>query len=238
MKTSPASSRNDRSSIGGFTLIELLMAISITAIVGIMAYGGLDAAMNANEVAQRQADRIQEINLAMTILARDIRQSQARPIRDESGDPETAFWGNGSGEDALTLTRSGWQNPTGRNRSKLQRVRYHHRDNRLIRESWSVLDRGWDADSYDSTLLSDVEDLSMRFLRPITEEDAPVDSEWVDDWTPTGLPLLENAYLPLALEITMVLGDWGPIRRVYVVAPYWPLETDFQRLGGSEDVLQ
>ena len=212
----------------GFTLIELLLAITITGIVGTMAYVGLDTAVKANEVAQRQADRIQEINLAMTILARDFRQAHTRPIRDENGDPETAFWGNGRSEQAVVFTRNGWQNPTGTNRSKMQRVEYHHQEENLIRESWNVLDRTWNSKSYKSVLLRGVEEFSISFLQPLVEDNYPAGSEWVDSWNPE-LPELSNSFLPIAVELNMKLKDWGEIRRVYMVTPYWPIDQDFKR---------
>lgn len=216
----------------GFTLIELLMSITITAIVAAMAYTGLDAATQANEGVSTQAERLQELNLAMTVLSRDIRQAQTRPIRNESGAYETAFSGNGAGDNSMTLTRSGWQNPTGRNRSKLQRLAYHHRDGKLLRESWDVLDRNSNVESYTAALIEGVEDFSVRFLAPLVEDDVPTGTEWLNQWEPQ-LSYEDNAFLPLAVEVNMTLADWGNIRRLYLVASYWPIDSDFQRLRAT-----
>ena len=217
----------------GFTLIELILAIALTAVVGMLSYAGLDVVGSANEAVERQAQRIQEINVAMTIMARDFRQIQPRPVRDENGEPVTAFWGNGVGETMVEFTRAGWSNPTGSNRSKLQRVRYHHRDQELIRETWNVLDRNIDADAFSGAILSGVEDMRMRFLLPIPDqhEETTARSEWLDSWEPTNLPVSDNAYTPLAVELNFSLADWGEVQRVYLTSPYWPRLQEFARLG-------
>lgn len=222
----------------GFTLIELLLAISLTAVVGMLSYAGLDVVGSANQAVEKQAQRIQEINLAMTVMARDFRQIQPRAIRDENGDPITAFRGNGVGENMVEFTRSGWNNPTGKNRSKLQRVSYHHRDQQLIRESWDVLDRGIDATSFSTPILAGIENISVRFLLPIpkTNEESIERSEWKDEWAPLDLPWSDNAYTPMAIEINLELEDWGLIRRLYITSPYWPRTDDFKRLDRLNNI--
>jgi general secretion pathway protein J len=217
----------------GFTLIELILAIGLTAVVGMMSYAGLDVVSSANEAIQRQAERIQEINLAMTIMARDFRQIQPRAVRDENGESITAFWGNGTGEDMVSFTRAGWSNPTGSNRSKLQRVHYHYRQDDLVRETWNVLDRNTDAQSFSNVILGGIESVNMRFLLPIPDrtEDSTARSEWLSSWEPTDLPESDNAYTPLAVELTIDLDDWGTVRRIYITSPYWPRTQEFARLG-------
>lgn len=219
------------SEVSGFTLIELLLAISLTAVVGAMSYAGFDAVTSADRRLQTQADRIREINLAMTILARDLRQIQPRPIRDEYGAPITAFWGNGNGENIMAFTRAGWSNPTGRNQSKLQRVRYHHRDGQLVRESWNVLDRVSDSKSYSTPILSRLEDVQVRFLAPIPNDDVIERSEWRTQWVPTDLPEYDNAFSPMAIEINLGLEDWGSVQRLYITSFHWPDTLEFKRLG-------
>lgn len=215
----------------GFTLIELLLSIALTATVGLISYSALDVLSSASIRIEAQNERMQEINLAMTVMGRDFRQIQPRPVRDDNGQSETAFWGNGSGDDMVVFTRSGWQNPTNTNRSKLQRVHYHARGNTLIRESWTVLDRNFDAVSFNSELLEGVSNISVRFLAPLLPDNSgELQTEWRDSWVPESL-LGDNAFTPIALEISFDLEDWGNIKRLYQTATYWPDLADFKRWG-------
>ena len=211
----------------GFSLIELLLAMMITAIVGLMAFGGLDAAMSANERNQAQNERMREINLAMVLLSRDLRQTRPRSIRIDYDEHRTAFYG-GDGDTLIALTRSGWQNPAGRARSDLQRVLYRFEDGKLQRELWTELDYGSNSRPRLSTLLRGVEEVQVRFLKPIIEglgetDEQSISSEWVNSWG-TEPALLDNpeSYRPPAVEIVLELQDWGKIRRVFEIAPYWP----------------
>lgn len=219
-----------RGAQNGFTLIELLLALALTAIVGALSYAGLDVATSANERVEAQANRIQEINIAMTVMARDFRQTQGRAIRDESGELVTAFWGNGVGESMVVFTRGGINSFVGRNRSKLQRVRYHHRDGQLVRESWSVLDRNSDSESYITPLLSEVESASIRFLEPLPQDDRISSSEWRDSWEPEQATH-DSLFSPMAVEVNLELEDWGPVKRLYITSPYWPSDQDFRLIN-------
>ncbi len=224
-------SRQRRGRRSGFTLLELLLSISLTALVGAMAYAGLSAAISADERNQENAERLREVNLAMMILARDLRQSQRRKVRNEQGVPITGFFGNGTDDRAMALTRGGWQNPAGRNRSNMQRVHYHFRDNKLIRESWTILDRTADSASFSNTLLSDVNSLQIKFLRPLAEQNETLGSEWLDRWMPDMSevhrtenvhPDVQTTFLPIAVDVEMELEDLGRVRRLFAVAAEWP----------------
>ena len=75
-------------------------------------------------------------------MQRDIEQVVPRTVRDEYGDAQSPLVG---GED-LQLTRAGWRNPGGRQRSTLQRVGYALEEQQLVRYCWSVLDRAQDSE--------------------------------------------------------------------------------------------
>ncbi len=208
----------------GFSLIELLLAMMITAIVGLMAFSGLDAAMSANERNQVQSDRMREINLAMVLLSRDLRQTRPRSIRTDSDEHRTAFYG-GDGEILFALTRSGWENPAGRARSNLQRVLYRIDDGKLQRELWTALDYSGESRPRLVTLLQGVRDVQVNFLKPIISEDSfedrEIGSQWESSWQ-LGLEDSPDSYRPPAVEIVLELEDWGRIRRLFQIAPFWP----------------
>ncbi len=197
----------------GFTLIEVMLAMAITAFVALLAYNGLSVSITAGEQHEKQAKKLADIQLPLTIVERDIRHAVDRPIRDEYGDPVAAMTGGAVDNYLLRLTRRGWDNPRGLRRGELQRVRYVLEDETLWRESWSVLDRVTEEDSQQRTLLMKaVLNVELAFLDPkaINASDSPLGGEWVDTWD-------EQEYLPLAVQIKFELEGFGEIRRVYSI---------------------
>ncbi len=192
-------------SIAGFTLMELLVALAIFAIMSMMAYGGLSSMLNAREQTGEAADRLTQLQKGFMRLQQDIEQIVARGVRDKFGDSLPVL--TGGQLPLLELTRGGRSNPAGLSRSALQRVSYRLEDGRLLRISWPVLDRVQETSPYESLLMEGITDMELRFL----------DEEWVGSWPPPGeagkVPLL-----PRAVEVRLVLNDWGEINRLFRVA--------------------
>lgn len=201
----------------GFTLIELLLAISISALLGGMAYSGLDVVVTARERNQKADHRNNEIYLGMLTLARDIRHAYPRPIRDENSNYRHAFESEGEPYQLFSFTRSGHHNPGNIHaRSTLQRVRYRFDGDRLLRDAWLGLDRA--ADNYrTTTVLSGVESISLRFLRQVASSDDYTDTEWIDHWIDQSLDPWQN--MPIAIEIKLEFSDWGSVRRIFESRP-------------------
>ncbi|SCZ64885.1 type II secretion system minor pseudopilin GspJ [Thiohalomonas denitrificans] len=189
----------------GFTLLELLVALGIFGLVAAMAFSGLRTVLDAREQTARHAERLAELERTMLFLGRDVIQTVDRPIRDELGDTRPALSG-GEGHPALELTRSGWANPTGAQRSTLQRVGWEFREERLYRSAWRVLDRAHDSEPYSVPMLRGVRELTIRFL--------DADREWSDSWPP---PEENTPTLPLAISVSLELEDWGAVERLWMV---------------------
>jgi general secretion pathway protein J len=77
----------------GFTLVEVLVAMAITALISVMAYTGLSSALSGAESMRAAATRAHEINQALSMLSRDLRQVVNRPVVDELGQLSPAFSG-------------------------------------------------------------------------------------------------------------------------------------------------
>jgi general secretion pathway protein J len=136
------------------------------------------------------------------IMQRDIEQVVARPIRDEFGDEQPPLVG---GEN-FRLTRAGWRNPAGRQRSTLQRVGYAFEEDQLVRYTWLVLDRAQDSEPLVQLLTEDVESLQVRYFG--------ADNEWKEQWPDTQNvvdPAVEPALLPRMVEVTIVHKTYGPL---------------------------
>ena len=189
----------------GFTLIELLVALAIFAVLSLLAYGGLASVLDGSDLASARAVRLGELQRAVTRLADDLAQASARPVRDAFGDPQPALLAS---SDALELTRGGWRNPTGQARSSLQRVGYALEERTLVRRVWPVLDRAPDSLPLEQRLLTGVSDFSLRFRGDRA-------GRWESAWPPDGAGL-DEARLPLAVEVALELEGFGRITRLVV----------------------
>jgi len=206
-----------RHSHRGFTLLELLVAIAIFTIVGAMAMGGLHQLVRQREAAAATMERIRNLQRCVVRMSQDFEQLAARPIRDatSSADIPALFISN-NGTDIVEFTHAGWSNPTGINRSTLQRVRYRLVDNKLYRDYWTVMDRTLASTAVPVQLLDKVSAVKLRYMS--------TSREWSSNWPPTqggnaipgqGASAARN--LPIAVEITISLQDWGDLRRVIEV---------------------
>ncbi len=226
--------RNDR----GFTLVELLVALFITAIMFAMGYGAIDQALTGRRNVETQASRLLAIQRTLRMFEQDIGLLHPRPVRNPIGDDYqaplvagtasstgTSSSSAASGADTvmsnltlqstalLTLTRAGWTNPAGVNRSELQRVFYTLEDGKLLRYTLPVLDAAGAVPAARRELLDQVDALTFRYM--------DAGHRWQATWSAASsgsaqLPAMRER--PVAIEVTLVLKDWGSIVRVIEVS--------------------
>ena len=187
----------------GFTLIELMVALAIFAMVSVVSFSGIMLMIDNRDRVTAHAERLADIQTALTLLQRDLQQAAARPIRDPFGDPRAAMLAEDLAD--LEFTRSGHSNPLGIRRSELQRVAYRIEEGALQRLSWSVLDQQPEPPRQDRVLLERIEDIELRFMDD--------DTQWLQIWPPAGAETA-TALLPRAVEVTLTLEDLDTITRV------------------------
>jgi len=191
----------------GFTLLELIVAVAIFAIMSAMAFGGLTSVLSTVGASGVQQERLAEVQLAIARLERDVEQMVDRPSNGPLGDVQPALTANASG---FEFTRAGRLNPLHRDRSHLLRVALEVDSEGLRRAAWPVVDRPAGAQPPEAeVLLGGVEEARVRFLNS--------SASWVTEWPPTRENGEPAGGLPRAVEIVLVLPDWGEIRRVLVL---------------------
>ena len=196
----------------GFTLLELLVALAVFAIMATAAYSGLRNVLFTRAAVEEQNRRLAAVQLTVFRLEQDIQQAVLRGVRDEYGDPQPALRGGDLLDDALILTRAGWDNPLSQSRATLQRVAYRLREGRLWRLHWDVLDRGGLVAPRETLLIDQVQEFRARFLDQ--------EGEWRNDWPPPADVVADDKppnpnSPPRAVEITLTLEDWGAITRLF-----------------------
>jgi len=109
------------------------------------------------------------------------------------------------------LTRAGWSNTAGQQRSTLQRVSYALVGDVLKRSYTTALDVVQGTQPQVQDLFGNVKTVQLRYLDG--------SSTWQNLWPPANLPNPENLWTrPLAVEITIEFKDWGTVRRLIEVA--------------------
>jgi general secretion pathway protein J len=186
----------------GFTLLELLVALSIFALLSVMAYSGLRSVLQQRSVTEAEAQRLAELQKIYMLMQRDLEQAVARPVRDEYGDTQPPL----SGDSAFQFTRGGWANPLGHPRSELQRVGYAWVGDHLVRYVWPVLDRAQDTQPLEQQLSDRITGMEVRFLA--------ANDQWLTKWpdpatVQTGASPPET--LPRAVEITLHHKQYGDL---------------------------
>jgi general secretion pathway protein J len=114
----------------------------------------------------------------------------------------------------VALTRAGWSNPTGIQRSELERVAYVLDKGTLVREHWNVLDPTLSSTPVKRNLLRHLRGVAFRYMT--------IQHTWVDTWPPAALSGggqdSDFRMRPLAIEVTLDTQEWGKIMRVFEIA--------------------
>jgi general secretion pathway protein J len=195
----------------GFTLVEILVATVILAVMSVMAYRSVGEARVAAEHANVHMDRLREVQRAMNLLVTDFRTLAPRPVRERIGDGYRAsLLRDPNAVSLVELSHAGWPNGAGSPRGTVQRVAYRLEERVLVREHWNVTDPTLANPPNERRLLDQVERIEIRYL--------DAGREWVTQWPPLGSPG-DTGFRsrPLAVEITLVLGDYGELRRLIEV---------------------
>jgi len=191
----------------GFTLLELLVSLSIFALIGVMAYGGLQSVMTQLGRTGEASQRLADLQKAYRIMQRDLEQMVDRKIRNEYGDTIDGLVG-GRGFTGVEFSRAGHPNPAGFLRSDLQRVAYVPDQDTLLRQTWRVLDRAQDSRPDQQILVEDISRFTMRFLAE--------SNEWLESWPPTALGSSAPATaLPRAVEVELELDNFGIVYWIF-----------------------
>lgn len=190
----------------GFTLLEMLVAIAIFAIVGAIAYTGLDRAMAIRAHLKTVRNRWESRGLAYYRLANDLSQVRGRPVRDGAGTLVPAFIVRRMGRGVrLNFTTGGPAPFASGPRSDLRRVDYTVEHGQFLWRRWSVLDRAPGEHRARQVLLTGVRRLRVEMLTPA--------GLYVHTWPIAGQPAAD----PKIVKVILTLKNRHHLRWLFAV---------------------
>ncbi|MDG6773659.1 type II secretion system minor pseudopilin GspJ [Thiomicrorhabdus sp. ZW0627] len=188
----------------GFTLIELLIALTISAVIAVIAYQTVSSVVTLQDRTEKHASEMEQLQRAIWWMEQDFIQLAPRTVQDGLGGTLPAF--QYRRDLGVELTRIA-EFPTPYGMGGLLRVAYRLEDGVLYRLVWPVLDRAPDTQPTKLPVLEHVERFEIRLLN--------ANNEYVRSW-PTEQQVLTA--LPRLTEVSLEIEGMGEVTRLFMGA--------------------
>lgn len=192
----------------GFTLIEVLIALSIFAILATLTSSSLYYAFNNRARVNAQAEQLNNLQLAISIMQQDTLQAVDRSIRGNEMHTFPAFIGQAN---YFELTRGGIVNPDSlEQRSTLKRIALVCEDSKLIHRTWESLDTLDRNVHSDKVLLSNLSACNFKYLNQSLQ--------MLNEWRAQALAQDQTSEpLPKAIQVNVILKEWGEMNMLFII---------------------
>ncbi len=194
--------------LNGFTLIEILIALAVFAILATITTSVLYNAFTTRSRVNEQSDRLNELQLAISLIQQDTSQTVERPIRSNEMQLLPAFIGQ---THYLEFTRDGDVNPGSiEKRSTLKRIAYVCQQGTLIRRTWNSLDITNTKNYEDKRLLNRLTHCHFGYLNQSLQI--------LPEWREQAVSLNQHKEpFPKAIQFNMTLQDQGEINLIFIL---------------------
>lgn len=205
---------------GGFTLIELLIAMTVSAVIAVLAYQAVNQVVVVKAQTDSSVSRFEQIQRAVWWLEQDFTQLAPRSVTDENGAKLSAYQFDPYYGAQMTRIAE-YPSPYGI--SGLVRVGYVLEDDTLYRVIWQVLDRAPDTQPEKLPVLERVKRFEVRQLDK--------NNQWKTSWPSD--PTKVSIELPRMIDILIELDDMGEIRRLLPGVDGMPIIAPTQAPGNG-----
>lgn len=192
----------------GYTLIEILIALSIFALLSVITSASLYNNFKTREHIETSSKQIAQIQYALSVIERDIKQIVDKTVTIKSMQRKSAFIGNA---DTIEFTRGGFITPHEIDKlSSLKRVAYKCQGKKLVRSIYPRVDNITDVKLSNKVLLNDLSSCSFAFLT--------VKNEVVHDWQEksTAEHTMQQS-LPKAIQLKLRFTNLGEMKLLYII---------------------
>lgn len=192
----------------GFTLLEILIALTIFAILATITSSSLYYAFNTRTLVNKQANRLNELQLAISIIQQDTLQIVDRAIRGNAMHEVPILIGQ---TDYMEFTRDGITNPRSiEKRSTLKRVGLACLNHTLVHRTWARLDSTERTHYKDRVLIKNIDKCTFSYVNRNLQS--------LPEWREQTDGAEQQAELfPKAVQIKLSLRDWGPINLLFII---------------------
>jgi general secretion pathway protein J len=192
----------------GFTLLEILIALTIFAILATITSSSLYYAFNTRTLVNIQANKINSLQMAISIIQQDTSQIVDRAIRGNEMRLFPVMLGQ---PEYMEFTRDGILNPNSLDkRSTLKRIGLACMNGRLIRRTWSSLDPV-DRNAYqERVLIDDIDECHFNYL----DQNMQSSPEWREQAVNE---VQRTEPFPNAIQINLILKNWGKLNLLFII---------------------
>jgi general secretion pathway protein J len=155
----------------GFTIIEVLVTLIILSMIAIISSNILQSSLKSEKISSQRLNSIKELNLASSILRRDIRQIANVSIKDFYGNKINGTFISELGSENLMFTTKvkSFSNEV----SPLKRVQYVIENKNFIRKQY-YSSNPYNQDEFTkSIIINDIDNLKLSFLN---------ENKWHQSW--------------------------------------------------------
>ena len=155
----------------GFTIIEVLVTLIILSMIAIITSNILQSSLESEKISSQRLNSIKELNLASSILRRDIRQIANVSIKDFYGNKINGTFISELGSENLMFTTKvkSFSNEV----SPLKRVQYVIENKNFIRKQYSSSNPYNQDEFTKSIIINDIDNLKLSFLN---------ENKWHQSW--------------------------------------------------------
>ena len=192
----------------GYTLIEVLVALMVFSILTATTSYTLYNTFHTKKLVSLQSDQLNELQLAILILQRDLKQIIERSSYGNDMAFYPPFIGN---SDYIEFTRDGVMNPDRHPNSNLRRIAYLCKNKQLIRQQWQRVDTpNRNKDYSKRILLKNLDHCSFAFLSK--------NLEILNIWRAARVQEnQQKAVLPLGIKFNFIVPNWGKLNLIFSV---------------------
>lgn len=192
----------------GYTLLEIMVALAVFAILATITASAMYRAFDTRSRVNIQANQLNTVQLAFTLIERDTEQVLERAVRGNEMHLFPPFVGL---PHHVEFTHGGLVNPNGVElRSTLKRTAYICSGSKLIRRSWENLDTPTRKINHDKILLDNLEDCTFAYLSH--------SHQMLPEWRAYAVQQNQKKEtLPIAIQLTLTIHDWGNTSWLFIL---------------------
>lgn len=192
----------------GYTLIEIMIALVVFAILAIITSQALYNAFNTRAHLNVEANQLNELQLALSLMQHDVTQMIERSIYGNEHQQFAAFIGLPY---YVEFTRLGENTDARTAKSTLKRVAYLCKNKALIRRTWETLDTPNRKHYSNASLIQQVEQCKFAYVAH--------NGQTLEQWRENAVQVnQQKEALPLAIQVNLVITGLGKMSLLFAIS--------------------